>query len=591
MTLIRKYATPLTLIAILFSAIAAPFLLPESPDSPVFRSGTLALILLMACFQPVSYALRHADLRTLACSAVFGLLFASSLSLGAELRFYGGLLPGMGSMIRRLAVPVLATPLLSGLAARMMLLRPRAEKRLQLSMGVYMAILLLCWLPLLIAYYPGMFNYDFHTEYQQFLDGTWDARHPLLYIVITYAFYALGRALDNPTLGILLVSLIRMITFAAALAYSCTFVQRRAPRWVPFAAVGLYGLLPVFSVMAVSSAKDTPFAAAVLVLSLLSWEALESPETFFSSRRKMIIFIISILFTWHMRKNGIAVLLMLPLLIAAIKGYQRKMFILCTAGIACSALLAFGMNAILHPVDQPSFQTYSLPAQQLVRAYHLGSMTEDEKEELRSWYVDSDWGLQLLPHLADAAKGSLDPQKLEADRRAFMDLWARVGRKNVRVYTEAFLMLNMGSWYPDDTSHSTVYQPYGLDKGYLQTDEYDLSASGISKPNRLPAVRQLLEKICRRNAYQKYPVIAQLLCTATPFWLIIFSCAALIARRKTFLLPAAAGTLALWLSYLLGPCTLARYMLPLFCLAPVIAATALSPYSASGGISRDCHPL
>ena len=584
MTLIRKHALSLAFLSILGGMIAAPFLIPENPDSPVFRSGTFALFLTLACIQPVSCAFRHADRRTLICSAIFGLLFAGALSLGAELRIYGGLLSGTGSMIRRLAVPILTAPLLGGLAARVMLLRPEKDKSLNLSMGAYMAILLLCWLPLFIAYYPGMFNYDFHTEYQQFLEGTWDARHPMLYIVITYAFYGLGNMLGNPSLGILLVSVIRIITFAAALSYSCVFVQRRACRWASLAVTAAYALLPIFSVMAVSSAKDTPFAAAMLVLSLLSWEALESPETFFSSRRKMIIFIISILFTWHMRKNGIAVLLMLPLLIAAIKGYRRKMFSLCTAGIACSSLLAFGMNAILHPVDQPSFQTYSLPAQQLVRAYHLGSMTEDEKEELHSWYVDSDWGLQLLPHLADAAKGSLDPQKLEADGRAFMDLWARVGRKNVRVYTEAFLMLNMGSWYPDDTSHSTVYQPYGLDKGYLQTDEYDLSASGISKPNRLPAVRQLLEKICRRNAYQKYPVIAQLLCTATPFWLIIFSCAALIARRKTFLLPAAAGMLALWLSYLLGPCTLARYMLPLFCLAPAILIAAIfhSPPSKYG---------
>lgn len=588
MTLIRKHALFLAFLAILGSMIAAPFLIPANPDSPVFRSGTLALLLALSCAQPIAYAFRHADRRTLLCAAVFGLLFTGALSLGAELRFYGGLLPGTGSMIRRLAVPMLATPLLSGLAARMMLLRPTKDKSLNLSMGAYMAILFLCWLPLFIAYYPGMFNYDFHTEYQQFLEGIWDARHPMLYIVITYAFYVLGNMLGNPALGILLVSAIRIVTFAAALSYSCVFVQRRACRWAALAVTAAYALLPIFSVMAVSSAKDTPFAAAVLVLSLLSWEALEDPEAFFSSRCKTIVFIISILFTWHMRKNGISVLVMLPLLIAAIKGYRLKMFRLCTIGVACSALLAFGMNAALHPVDQPSFQTYSLPAQQLVRAYHLGSLTEDEKEELRSWYVDSDWGLQLLPHLADAAKGSLDPQKLEADGRSFMDLWARVGRKNVHVYTEAFLMLNMGSWYPDDVSHSTVYQPYGLDKGYLQTDEYDLSASGVSKPNLLPAVRKLLEKICRRNVYQKYPVIAQLLCTATPFWLIIFSCTALIARRKMFLLPAAAGALALWLSYLLGPCTLARYMLPLFCLAPVMTATVLSPYSASGGIPHDC---
>ena len=39
-------------------------------------------------------------------------------------------------------------------------------------------------------------------------------------------------------------------------------------------------------------------------------------------------------------------------------------------------------------------------------------------------------------------------------------------------------------------------------------------------------------------------------------------------------LPAVSGVMVLWASYLFGPCTLARYMLPLFCLAPVLLILA-----------------
>ena len=41
-------------------------------------------------------------------------------------------------------------------------------------------------------------------------------------------------------------------------------------------------------------------------------------------------------------------------------------------------------------------------------------------------------------------------------------------------------------------------------------------------------------------------------------------------------LTAALGALALWAGYLLGPCTLARYALPLFCLAPPMLAAAFA---------------
>ena len=93
--------------------------------------------------------------------------------------------------------------------------------------------------------------------------------------------------------------------------------------------------------------------------------------------------------------------------------------------------------------------------------------------------------------------------------------------------------------------------------------QYDLHTCTL-----LPQVRDLMERICRRNRYQKYPLVSLLFGTATPFWAILLSCALLIARKRTRLLPAAFGALGLWISYLLGPCTLPRYALPLFCLAP-----------------------
>ncbi len=568
MPLISKYASPLAVLSALAACVAAPYLVPDNPDSMIFRSGIFAALLLAASFLPLRQAFRNARLRALLCGGFFGFLLGLALSLGAELRFYGGLLPGMGSMIRRLAVPLLITPLLGGFCMRLIQLRPARHRTLSLPLWGYMLILLLLWLPVWLAYFPGMFNYDFHTEYRQFTAGEWDARHPLLYLVLTYAVYGLGQALNAPQLAVTIVTILRMLSLAAALAYSCVFVQRRASAWCPAAMTAVYGLLPIFPVMAISSAKDTPFAAALLVLSLLAWELIENPAAFFSRRDKKVAFVVLLVLTWHMRKNGIAAMLMLPLLVAAARTRRRQAASLCIAGVVTSLLLGAGMDALLRPVDQPSFQTYSLPAQQLVRAYHKGDMTEDEKEELRSWYIDSDWGLQLLPHLADAAKGSLDPQKLEENGGAFMDLWARVGKKNVRVYAEAFLMLNIGSWYPDDQTHANIYRPYGLDKGYLQTDEYDLSEYGISARSLFPGLKRVYERICRQNEYLDYPIIAQLFCAAMPLWVLLLACCMLTANGHTHLLAALSGMLFLWVSYLLGPCTLARYMLPLFCLAP-----------------------
>ena len=160
-----------------------------------------------------------------------------------------------------------------------------------------------------------------------------------------------------------------------------------------------------------------------------------------------------------------------------------------------------------------------------------------------------------------------------------MKLWAKDAKKYAHEYVEAFLLLNVGSWYPDDLSHSTIYPDASYnDKGYLQLEEYDMTDVGIQTSCFLPAVRKLFERICRRNYYQKYPIVAILFSTATPFWVIVFACAKLISEKRGRFLPVALGVLGIWLSYLFGPCTLPRYTLPLFCMAPALLfASYLKP--------------
>ena len=252
---IHQYALPLSLIAALAALAAAPFLIPENPDSAIFRSGTLGTLLILACSFPVRQAYEKVSLRTLSVSMLLGLFFAAALSLGSELFIYNGLLPGMGSMLRRLAVPMMAAPFFGGLAARLLLIQRSAGKTLRIPFWGFMSILLICWLPLLIAYYPGMLKYDFHTEYAQYQAGQWDNRHPLLYIVLCYGIFSLGDALAQPELAVFAVTLLRMTVLAAALAYGCVFVQRRrASGWLLLGMTALYALLPIYSVMAVSSA-------------------------------------------------------------------------------------------------------------------------------------------------------------------------------------------------------------------------------------------------------------------------------------------------------------------------------------------------
>ena len=173
-SLIRRYSGIPTIAAVCAAIIAAPYLIPENPDSPVFRSGVFAALLLIACIHPVYHACIHATPRMLISGMIWGFLFSTALGVGSELFFYNGLLPGMGSMIRRLAVPVLITPLLACLCARLMLLRPASARKgvRRIPFAVFMGVILFCWLPVLLAYWPGMLNYDALGEYMQHVENS-----------------------------------------------------------------------------------------------------------------------------------------------------------------------------------------------------------------------------------------------------------------------------------------------------------------------------------------------------------------------------------------------------------------------------------
>ena len=76
MAFIRKHASLLALLSALAGLAAAPYLIPENPDSAVFRSGVFGTLLVLACYFPLSQAFSKASRRTLICAAGFGLLLS-----------------------------------------------------------------------------------------------------------------------------------------------------------------------------------------------------------------------------------------------------------------------------------------------------------------------------------------------------------------------------------------------------------------------------------------------------------------------------------------------------------------------------------
>ena len=83
------------------------------------------------------------------------------------------------------------------------------------------AFILICWLPLFLAYYPGMFNFDSTGEITQINSGNYSANFPLIHTLLLGAFYRLGGLMGSYNTGIALYTIAQCAAVAAEVLSGC----------------------------------------------------------------------------------------------------------------------------------------------------------------------------------------------------------------------------------------------------------------------------------------------------------------------------------------------------------------------------------
>lgn len=154
----------------------------------------------------------------------------------------------------------------------------------------------LAWLPLLLAYYPGLMNYDASAQINQHM-GTYSTPHPLFHTFYLKFFYnIIGEELfHNVNIGVLLATITQMILLSAMISYMHLFLKRLGLRiWYRILALLFTCFAPFISGMSISLVKDTLFSGLFLVIfiCLCYWE-LDS-KGYCSSKKYILIYISAI---------------------------------------------------------------------------------------------------------------------------------------------------------------------------------------------------------------------------------------------------------------------------------------------------------
>ena len=443
-------------------------------------------------------------------------------------------------------------------------------------------LLLLCWLPVFLAFFPGAFVYDAYEEFVQADTGAYTTHHPLIHVLL------LGKSLvfwekvfGSYNAGIAIYTILQMMVMAAVLSYTIEYLRKNNHCPLREAVILLfYGFFPVIPMYAVCSAKDTYFTVFLLLSIVMLLQLYEQQDRFFEKKGNVFLLLFSATLMLLFRNNGVYAYGVWLLIAGAgfpfgkrKKGegtWLRIMILLLP--LLFSFLLNFSMKELLGAQKGGAQEIMTVPIQQMARVYQYApeTYTKQEKEILYEILPQKELHL-YTPRISDLLKSKFNNEAFRSNPVRYLTLWGKIGLRKPLIYLNAWLLTSYGYWYPDGVinvyggtaRHTIVYE----DSSYFG---FETEPPGV-RHSLLPLLEKVYRKISLDLFQQRIPGISLFFSPGFMFWCFSLCMGYYIWNRKNklvipFLLP-----FLVWMTVLLGPTYLVRYVLILWMAAPLFA--------------------
>lgn len=483
------------------------------------------------------------------------------------------------------------------------------------------AFLLMCWLPVFLAVYPGFFVYDAQEEWLQVASRNFTTHHPLVHVLLLGGIVcAVHKVTGSYNLGIACYMLVQMIVVSGCFTYLLVFMRRRrVSKGLRILSLLYFALFPVIVMFTLCSAKDALFTSALLMLLLALIELGSDSEAFFASRKKMAFFVLSALAMMLFRKNGVyafAVMAVILLLYVNWKFYGRrtedgtlrpgihgtgeededhgqeeqtslqdrllgkgrnpylwKMAWLLVVIFAAYYAVNGVLTVALHAKNEENQEILTVPIQQLARTYKFNPEVFEPDDIAALHEVLPEEALVLYnPKLSDPVKVHFRNDVYAADKSRYARLWLKIGLRKPLSYVNAWLMNSYGFWYPDTIidvySGNTVFTFTYEDSSYFG---YEVEEPGY-RDSKIPWLDRAYRKLSLEISQEKVPIYSMLYSPGGIFWCIAFVFAYMLYRKKYHIVVPYLMVLLVWLTVILGPTYLPRYVLIFWFGMPLFAA-------------------
>lgn len=585
--------TAACVIIALLSEYAISNMLKTKPEYYTFGNSVFALLLLPALVWLFGRVVLIKDIRLKTVSAVLGSAFSLFTVVGANMLNYGSV--GVGKTAELLSF-IFGIPLFSAVIAVILNFlcnrEPTAAKNngLRKKLGefsekkvffVCLILIFAAWMPGLIASYPGIYAYDCVYQMGFYNSGVINLHHPLIHTYLLGFFVEnVGTWLKSREIGLFLYSLLQMLILSSVFSCCVCFIKRRGLS-VNFqlAALALFMFLPTNAIMSFSATKDVLYAAFFAMFTLVIFDVCREPELLKSKK----FFLKTVLFAFLQiifRNQGVYVFLFAVVVgFIFLAGYRKRVLalFLCTAVVF--GIYSGPVTKLLHGEKERTVkEMMSVPAVQLSRAYcYNGDALTAEETRMIESYIPNCKAYTVTEGISDLVKNTFNSELFKENPMKFIKLWIKVGLKLPLAYVDAFAKISIGYWYPDmNYRDKTAWHPYWEYKSTEQNSENTWVTVERTPPKFMKPLTDFYDKLTYGNGYQKIPVVSMLFSSGFTVWIMLFMLAWCIYSKKYKYLFAIGIPFSLWLTLLLGPVVLYRYIYPMAVTVPLMLAVMLS---------------
>lgn len=331
--------------------------------------------------------------------------------------------------------------------------KSKTLKKYKIFLGAF-AIILLCWIPYFMAYYPGVVTNDSFSELEAVVyNGITSDHHPVFHQLFILIFYKIGQIFFTSTNDIVaFINFIQMAIMALIFSYAiCFLYNRNIKKFFLIAILAYFALYPSFAFHSCTMWKDVLFAGLLLLFILEIIKLFEKKECI-KYKDLIMPFVVTLLMLLFRNNALYMYILLLPFLMIVFRKNIKKIILLVAMCLVVFFMIKGPIYKSFGIKKSGSSEYLAIPLQQIGRmAYKNVNFTDEEKSVINELLPIEIMEEVYDPTTVDNIKfhKEYNGKFFDNNKLLFFKTYVKLVIKYPTIAIESYLISTLGYWYPE----------------------------------------------------------------------------------------------------------------------------------------------